>query len=71
MVEPMGRQKDPIVAIGEFLSKWAKGAPLTDTTHATDAKTDAFGLQECFIKGGEVQALSTVFLVGDIATCTD
>ena len=46
-------------------------ATLADTTNATNTKTDAFGLQQCFIKSGEVQAIATIFLVGDIATCAD
>ena len=51
--------------IAEFAAAFAHAA---NTTHA---KTDAFGLQQCFIKSGEIQTFSTILFVRDIATDTN
>ena len=51
--------------IAEFAATFAH------TANTTDAKTDAFGLQQCFIKSGEIQTFSTIFFRGDIATGTN
>ncbi len=50
--------------IAEFAATFALTA---NTTHA---KTDAFRLQQCFIKSGEIQALTTIFFSVDIAIGT-
>ena len=38
-------------------------ATFAHTANITHAKTDAFGLQQCFIKSGESQTSTTIFLV--------
>ena len=39
-----------------------------DATDACGAKADTFGFQECLVESGEVQTISTVLFVGDVAT---
>ena len=39
-----------------------------DATDAGGAKADTFGFQKCLVESGEVQTISTVFFVGDVAT---
>jgi hypothetical protein len=51
--------------IAEFAAAFAHAA------NSTHAKTDAFGLQQCFIKSGEIQTFTTIFFRGDIATGTN
>ena len=51
--------------IAEFAAAFAH------TANSTHAKTDAFGLQQCFIKSGEIQTFTTIFFRGDIATGTN
>ena len=43
--------------IAEFAAAFAHAA------NSTHAKTDAFGLQQCFIKSGEIQTFTTIFFV--------
>ena len=43
-------------------------ATLAHAACNTDAKVDAFGLEECFVRSGEIQTFSAILFGGDIAS---
>ena len=45
-------------------------AALANAACTTDAKVDAFGLEKCFVKSGEIQTFTTILFGGDIASGT-